>query len=91
VRVRCLVCARLFWPDFLANFVIIRTRDVLPYFWDPVRRLRGSQSPTEVTHESPECHLQLSISKDMDKCVKIRKYNIHPPKSHSAVVLGRRV
>ena len=44
-----------------------------------VRRLCGSQSPTEVTHgayESPECPLQLSVSKDTDTYLKIRKYNI---------------
>jgi hypothetical protein len=41
-----------------------------------VRRLCGSQSPTEVTHgayESPDCPLRFSVSKDVDTYLKIRK------------------
>jgi hypothetical protein len=49
-----------------------------------LRRLRRST----LVHESPKCP-QLSLSTDIDTDLKIRKYNIHPPKSHSAVVLGR--
>jgi hypothetical protein len=39
--------------------------------------------------ESPECPLQLCVSKDVDEYLEIRKCNVYPPKYHSAAGVSR--